>query len=135
MGVQAALIKLGHRGLYLRTGAAAALATAGDVSTWANKELWAPAFRANEVGATGSGDSAIAGFLAAFLRGLPADETAIMAAAVGACNVEAADALSGIRSWEETRARVAAGWAKHDLAIEARGWGFDECKQLWRCAH
>jgi sugar/nucleoside kinase (ribokinase family) len=137
LGVKVAVVKLGHRGLYLRTGDAAAIATLGratpsDVPGWANQELWTPAFRANEVGATGSGDSAIAGFLAALLRGLPADETAIMATAVGACNVEAADALSGIRTWEETRARVAAGWAKHDLQIESPGWRFDETRQLWR---
>ncbi len=139
MGVRAAMIKLGHRGLYLRTGDAAAMAglgktRPGDVAAWAQKELWAPAFRANEVGATGSGDSAIAGFLAAFLRGLAAEESAIMATAVGACNVEAADALSGIRTWEETQARVTAGWAKHDLPIDAAGWEFDESRRLWRRA-
>ncbi len=139
MGVKAAMIKLGHRGLYLRTGDAEAIANLGkarpsDASAWASQELWAPAFRANEVGATGSGDSSIAGFLAAFLRDLPADETAIMATAVGACNVEAADALSGIRTWEETRARVAAGWPKHDLLMATPGWRFDQTCMLWRKA-
>ena len=33
------------------------------------------------------------------------------ATAAGAANVEAADATSGLRSWEETKARMAAGWS------------------------
>jgi hypothetical protein len=51
---------------------------------------------------------------------------------VGACNVEAADTLGGVRSWEETLRRVASGWSRHDLRIEAPGWGFDAGAGLWR---
>jgi hypothetical protein len=54
-----------------------------------------------------------------------------MAAAAGACNVEAADALSGLRSWEETLARVEAGWPRQKLEFAAPGWRFDESRQLW----
>jgi len=53
------------------------------------------------------------------------------AVAVGACNVEAADTLSGIRPWEETLARVAAGWPRHELRVDAPGWRFDERNGLW----
>jgi sugar/nucleoside kinase (ribokinase family) len=49
--------------------------------------------------------------LAALLRDVPPERALAIAAAVGACNVEAADALSGVRSWEETLARIDAGWA------------------------
>ncbi len=61
LGAKIAVIKLGHRGLYVRTGDASAIAALGkasptDASGWTAKELWAPAFRAKEVGATGSGD-------------------------------------------------------------------------------
>jgi len=65
------------------------------------------------IGTTGAGDATIAGFLAALLRDLPPDEAMNAALAVGACNVEAADALSGIRSWCETLQRINAGWARH----------------------
>ena len=58
-------------------------------------------------------------------------ETLTAAVAVGACNVEAADALSGIRSWEETLRRVAGGWARHALTLDAPGWHFDAARQLW----
>jgi len=33
-----------------------------DLSAWADQTLWAPAFKVQVAGATGAGDSAIAGF-------------------------------------------------------------------------
>lgn len=54
-----------------------------------------------------------------------------MAVAVGACNVEAADALSGLGSWDETLARVKQGWPRHSLDLSARGWLWDERFELW----
>ena len=77
LGVKAVGIKLGDRGLYLRTAGEAAWRDAGrgrpsDLAAWAGKELWAPCFQVDVVGATGSGDATIAGFLAALLRGLSA---------------------------------------------------------------
>ena len=62
------------------------------------------------MGTTGAGDATIAGFLTALLRDVPPERALAIAAAVGACNVEAADAVSGVRSWEETLARIDAGW-------------------------
>ena len=79
----------------------------------------------DEVGTTGAGDSTIAGFLSALLRDMAPHQALTAAVAVGACNVEAADALSGIRPWEETLRRVAGGWARHPLTLDAPGWRFD----------
>jgi sugar/nucleoside kinase (ribokinase family) len=90
-------LKMGAEGLYVR---------------WDDREHYAPCFQVPVAGTTGSGDATIAGFLAGYLRGLPAEETMTMAVAVGACCCEAPDATSGIRSWEATRQRVAAGWAR-----------------------
>ena len=136
MGVKIVGLKLGHRGLYVRTAGRAAVEALGracpsDPAAWADQELWASCFKVNVVGATGSGDSTIAGFLSALLRGMAPHEALTAAVAVGACNVEAADALSGIRSWEETLRRVAGGWARHPLTLSAPGWHFDESRQLW----
>ena len=83
-----------------------------DLTAWANYENWQPCFQVNVVGTTGSGDATIAGFLAALLRDLPPEKAMNAALAVGACNVEAPDALSGIRPWDETMRRIDAGWAK-----------------------
>jgi sugar/nucleoside kinase (ribokinase family) len=113
LGTQVVLLKLGARGLYLRTGVVRDLGRGGPSrpDLWRDRELWQPAFRPNQVlGTTGAGDATIAGFLTALLRDVPPERALAIAAAVGACNVEAADALSGVRSWEETVARIDAGW-------------------------
>jgi sugar/nucleoside kinase (ribokinase family) len=136
MGGRIVGLKVGDRGLYLRTAGAEKLAGLGaacppDLAAWAGREYWAPCFRVNVVGTTGSGDATIAGFLSGLLRGLPAEETMTAAVAVGACNVEAADALSGVRPWEETLARIGTGWARRPLEVAAPGWRFDRERQLW----
>ena len=139
MGGRVVGIKLGDRGLYLRTADQAKLMEMGaaapaDLRDWADRELWIPCFEAHLVGTTGAGDATIAGFLAGLLRRLSVKETVRMAVAVGACNVEAADALSGLRSWDETVARVAQGWAQHLLTIDAPGWQFDPEYDIWEHA-
>ena len=136
MGVKIVALKLGGRGLYMRTADQAAIESLGharpsDPAAWADKEFWAPCFIVDVAGTTGAGDAAIAGFLSALLRDMSPEATLTAAVAVGACNVEAIDALSGIRSWDETLHRVASGWARHDLNLEAPGWRFDDGHQLW----
>ncbi len=136
MGGRVIGLKLGDRGFYLRTAEAGDLAAIGaggpaDPGAWADQELWIPCFRAGLVGTTGAGDATIAGFLSGLLRGLDVKETARMAVGVGACNVEAADALGGLRSWEETVARVSCGWAQHDLKLDKEGWAYDTEYGLW----
>lgn len=136
LGVKIVALKLGHRGLYLRTAGPKALQAMGrarpaDIAAWADRELWAPCFKADVVGTTGAGDATIAGLLAGLLRGLPPEEAITTAVAVGACNVEAPDALGGIQSWETTRQRIAAGWQRHPLSLNAPGWRFDALNNLW----
>lgn len=137
MGAKVVMLKAGHLGLYLRTSAETRLAELGrarpsDLARWANREVWAPIFQTQVVGTTGAGDTTVAGFLAAFLRDLPPAEAVTMAVAVGACNVEAADATSGVRSWKETLTRVQAGWPRHPLNFtHIPGWRFDPSRQLW----
>src|SRR2546430_11080914 len=122
MGAKIVGLKIGDRGLYLRTANAAILAKMGrcqleDVVPWSNRELWAPCFATQMVGTTGSGDATIAGFLMGLLRGMAPAETLKAACAVGACNVEAVDALSGIRTWPEQAERSAAGWLRRPLLL------------------
>jgi sugar/nucleoside kinase (ribokinase family) len=136
LGVKMAVIKLGGRGLYLRTAKARRLAQMGraapaDLDAWAEQELWAPCFQVEVAGTTGAGDATLAGFLSGLLRDLPPRQAAIAAVAVGACDVEAVDTLSGIRPWEETLERVAAGWTQHPLVLDAPGWRRDETSGVW----
>jgi sugar/nucleoside kinase (ribokinase family) len=137
LGVKLVVLKMGYRGLYVRTAGRTAIETMGrarpsDPVGWADQELWTACFKVDLVGAAGAGDSTIAGFLSGLLRDMSLVETTTTAVAVGACNVEAADTLSGVRSWDETLRRVASGWSRHDLRIEAPGWTFDAEAGLWR---
>jgi len=54
-------------------------------------------------------------------RGLSAEQALTNAVAVGACCVEAPDATSGVRSWEETISRIRTGWKRRDTQ-PAPGW-------------
>jgi sugar/nucleoside kinase (ribokinase family) len=115
MGVAIAGFKLGEYGLYLKAADATQLAPLAarlgiDAARWSHARVYHPAFQVEVVGTTGAGDSAYAALLTALLKRLAPDAAAQMACAVGACNVEAADATSGVRSWAATEARLAAGW-------------------------
>jgi len=138
MGARVLLIKCGARGVYGRTAPSDALSEIPlfrdpeRARAWGGKELWRATFLVDPVvSATGAGDSAIAGFLASALRGLTLSEALEMACAVGACNVTAMDALSGVRSWEETRRRVADGWAPNPMVIRGNGWETLVAQTLW----
>ena len=138
MGTKIVGIKIGERGLYLRTANAAALVQMGrggvvDVAAWSERELWAPCFATQVAGTTGSGDATIAGLLMGLLRGVPPMETLATACAVGAYSVEAVDALSGLRSWPETAKRMASGWQRLPLALEQSqaGWYWDDAHEIW----
>ncbi|GAG43048.1 unnamed protein product, partial [marine sediment metagenome] len=82
------------------------------------------------VSATGSGDSSIAGFLSSFLRGEPIEEAVQFATAAGAQNVMVADAVSGVKSLEETR-RMMKSWDKAELSVPDSAWTWGETQRLW----
>lgn len=121
MGVAVAGFKLGELGIYLRTGGPPAVKRLAslpiDMRTWVNTEHWHPAFNVDVAGTTGAGDSAYAGFLTAVLQGFAPYEALRWACAVGACNVEAADATSGIKTWAQTQARLDLGWTHRNEVL------------------
>jgi sugar/nucleoside kinase (ribokinase family) len=125
-GVSVVLIKLGDRGAYLRTGPAAAplaSAAAARSAGWKGRELHVPVFQLGTVaGTTGAGDATIAGFLASIAKGASAEEALTMAVAVGACCVEAPDATSGVRPWDETVDRIKSGWRRAASTVPEGGW-------------
>jgi len=137
MGAKIVGLKLGDRGLYMRTGDTVLIKSMGracpsNPDSWASKEFWVPCFNVVVAGTTGSGDATIAGFLTALLRGLSIEESLRLAVAVGAFTVKTVDALSGIRSWETTLARLAAGWEQQTVDLDCPGWKLDEANGLWR---
>lgn len=119
MGAAITGFKLSHQGIYLKTAAHERISRLPglDAAAWGAVELVAPAYEVEVVGTIGAGDCAYAGFLTALLRGLPPQEALRWACAVGACNVEAIDATSGVQSWQATADRMAAGWRQKPLTI------------------
>lgn len=139
MGCGVVALKVGAHGLYLRTTtvrprwASMGKAAPTDGEAWWAREILAPCFQVEVAGTTGSGDCTIAGFLAAFLRGESPEAAVEAAVAVGACNVEAPDATSGVRPWSEVRARLDGGWARREAALPLDG--FTETDGLWFGPH
>jgi sugar/nucleoside kinase (ribokinase family) len=130
MGVVIVGLKLGEHGLYIRTSAnqerflqmGRCTPKPAILNQWLNRKLLSTCYEVNFVGSTGAGDCTIAGFLAGLLSGLSIEETLNLAVGAGACNVEEADAVSGIPSWDELHKRISNGWNKRLLKMELKGW-------------
>lgn len=135
-GVKALLVKLGHRGVYLRTAPGERWKKGGRGlegldESWYDRKIWAPAFYAKVRGTTGAGDAAIAGFLASILKGTDAETALMMAAAAGSTSVETRDVASGLMAWEEIHARIQRGWDTLQLDLATQGWHKDPTNGLW----
>ncbi len=99
------VVKMGRRGLSLFSGRGPT--PGGENQAWRDVGLRIPAIPPRRVkGATGAGDAAVAGFLAAVLGGRGPEEALRCAAAAGSFCVEAPDAQSGIPSWTEILERA-----------------------------
>jgi sugar/nucleoside kinase (ribokinase family) len=118
MGSQIVVIKCGHVGAYLRTdgrpeGMGRCL---GRPEDWQERELFEPTCHVEDIASTtGAGDSSISGFLAAMLRGEDPDWCMASLTVVGAQNLSARDAVSGVRSWEETVSQLESTPEKNPL--------------------
>jgi len=136
-GAKIVVLKCGVRGYYIRTQAKEVLAgmgraKPGHLDNWADRELQEESFHVSNVAsATGSGDSSIAGFLSAFLKGETIENSIRMACAVGGLNITAFDALSGLKSWDETLKMIKKGWKKNRLTIEGSYWQYDNKRSVW----
>jgi sugar/nucleoside kinase (ribokinase family) len=118
MGAAVTVIKCGHVGAYLRTRNPGPVfaAMVGGAADWTDREMFEPSCRVEHVAsATGAGDAAIAGFLAACLKGRPPERAMAFLVTVGAQNLAAFDAVSGLKPWEETEAEVQTGLARNPI--------------------
>lgn len=135
-GAKIAVLKCGVKGYYIRTQGKEVLETMGkalpvDLYNWSDRELHEESFYVPKIAsATGSGDSSIAGFLAAFLYGKTIEESIRIACAVGGQNVQVFDAISGVKTWDET-INMIPGWRKNRLSIEGTYWKYDDKKNVW----
>ncbi|NQX67285.1 carbohydrate kinase family protein [Paenibacillus alba] len=142
MGAAIVGLKLGEHGLYVRTTsdqsrllAMGLCAPAQDhLVNWANSELITSTYKVDVAGTTGAGDCTIAGFLLGLMRGLTLEATLHTAVGVGACNVERADATSGIPDGSEVWRRISGGWAKREMKLNLPNWVLHE-DGLWIGPH
>jgi sugar/nucleoside kinase (ribokinase family) len=142
MGAAIVVLKLGEHGLYVRTTSnESRLLTMGRCSpaqehlvNWTNSELITSCYKVDVVGTTGAGDCTIAGFLHGLLRGLTLDDTLHTAVGVGACNVERADATSGIPDGSVVWSRISSGWVKREMKLNLHNWSNNE-DGLWVGPH
>lgn len=100
MGTGNVLIKCGASGMYFQNSSLA---------------LFEKSYKPKKVlSGTGAGDTSIAAFLKAVLDGYPIEECLKYAAAEGASCVEEYDALSGLKTFEELKRKIDAGWEKQE---------------------
>jgi len=137
-GAKIVSLKSGHRGLYLRTQNKTVLNKMGyakpkDINNWSDRELWASVYHVEKIAsATGSGDSAVAGFLMAFLRGKSIEETIKCANAAGAQNLRAYDAVSGTGTWDEIQEMIKDKKTRSvEMRIDTPGWWWDKVSKIW----
>lgn len=114
-GAKVLLIKCGAPGMYYRT---ADRRTIGKISNhlelnpcqWADKEGFEKSYVPDRIpSGTGAGDTSIAAFLTAMLKGYPLERALQLSTATGASCVAAYDALSGLKSFEELETKIDAG--------------------------
>jgi sugar/nucleoside kinase (ribokinase family) len=131
MGSAIAMVKCGHRGLYVRTAGKDRLKRLGaagcaDFENWADRELWFPVYQEEKfVGALGSGDSAIAGFLAAFVWNHSIESCLRYANAAGSMNVTVPDGLTWNKGFDDLTKRIESGWKTKELKIDENGWKYE----------
>ena len=128
MGAAIAMVKCGHRGLYIRTAGHSRLETLGaagcsDIENWAHRELWFPVYQEEKfVGALGSGDAAIAGFLSAFVWNHTIESCLRYANAAGSMNVTVPDGLTWNKGFDDLTKRIESGWKTKEMEINEDSW-------------
>jgi sugar/nucleoside kinase (ribokinase family) len=130
-------LKAGHRGFYFKSASETVLKQLGaaqpsQLSKWADRELWCPAFHADNLASeTGAGDAFIAGFLTGLLRDKSLEKTLKIATCVAWQNLQELDAQSGIRNWDETRGFLEKKMAINDALISSSSWKWNPDLDLW----
>lgn len=118
MGAGIVLLKCGKPGMYLLTAGkdriSAISKRAGlDPDVWAGVSIFEQSYTPSRIrSGTGAGDTSIAALLVSMLEGCAPDECMRLAAGTGCSCLEEYDSLSGLRSFDELREKINAGWKK-----------------------
>lgn len=137
-GVKVFGVKLGKKGIYLRTAGADAFSNIGKLggslgASWHDRELMDRPYKPEPyVSTNGAGDSAIAGFLAGMMDGLDPENTLCLASATAATRIESRDGVHGICSKDEILQRIHSGWKKlPDCHVDENYWCEDPITSVY----
>lgn len=139
-GAKVVAIKCGVKGYYVKTQPGQVLKELSnlvpiDAGNWSNRELLAGAYKVKEIkSTTGAGDSSIAGFLAAFLNGLPIEETIKAANAVAAQSITAYDGAGNIKNFGTTLKKIKKGMPTIESDIKGTYWKYNKKLEIWKGA-
>lgn len=120
-GAKVVLIKCGAPGMYLMTAGETILSKIGgklftEPAAWANLDHFEKSYVPDKLlSGTGAGDTCIAAFLLAVMKGYSWQRCLQLAAGTGASCVEAYDSLGGLRTFEELEKKIDSGWKKVEL--------------------
>ena len=136
LGCAAVVIKLGYKGLYLKTADAARLADCGrssffDPAQWADQSLFAPSFLVTKIASTtGAGDASIAGFLSGVLSGQPAYIALQLGCAAAAQKIQIRKSFGGIEPLPDLLSRLDE-WPHEQVKDIPAAWQMDEARRIW----
>ncbi|MBD3314169.1 MAG: hypothetical protein GF344_00140 [Chitinivibrionales bacterium] len=137
MGCAVVVLKAGHLGCYLRTAGPEriermGLLKADRIEEWANREIWCPAFKVDRVAGTeGVGDSAVAGFLAALVKGYSPTACLKCANCAGSMSLAGSDPTSGLSTWEEMTSAIKTMETEAVPALGNTEWWWDDEERVW----
>ena len=137
MGCGIVVLKCGTLGYYVKTSGRSRLSKMGralpqNLSEWEDQELFSGIYKVEDFkSATGAGDTSIAGFLAAFLKGSPPREAINIACATGALCVTSYGAVDAILPLGDIQNKINAGWQKRPVTYSGTRFEYDPIPALY----
>lgn len=121
------LLKLGKKGMYLKTDEKASSIPGLCLGKeWNSRELWiAPKLIINPVSTIGAGDTAIAGFLASILSSYSPELSLSVASCTAAACIESSDRGHDMKPLETIREQASSEYKQESLSVGLNGWHCD----------
>jgi sugar/nucleoside kinase (ribokinase family) len=137
LGCAVVVIKLGYKGLFIKTASADRIASAGKaapapVTDWADKCWFAPSFLVEKIASTtGAGDASIAGFISGVLAGKPSWQALQLGCAAAAQKIQIRKSYGGIDTIDKLQAKIE-DWPHEQVPDIPASWIFEQEKRIWQ---